>query len=52
MKCLHCDKEIKCDCGRVENPSGVGVGHHLDCELRLFLAGNSHNGAGARKEYE
>jgi len=47
--CSHCSKEVSCDC-QIKDPNLNN--HILDCKLRLFLAGSSHNGAGRRNEFE
>ena len=47
MTCNHCQVNIECDC----NSRTKGL-HTLDCTLRLYLAGNSHNGQGARDRIE
>lgn len=51
MLCQHCNKTIACDC----EATGLALidisAHQLNCSLRLFLKGNSHNGAGPRGEY-
>jgi hypothetical protein len=46
--CHHCNRYVSCDCESLKPIED----HALNCALRLFYVGNSHNGAGRRGEFD